>query len=189
MIVTDLGIVGKMGKNDLLVWVNSLATLAPKANVKVNLISKNNQIMATTKTDAQGIARFANYQLPGDPTEPLIILAEEGNDFSFVHLKSGLIATTDFDVRGRDYLAEGYGLCLFDRDIFRPGDEGNWWRWCAAGRFCRRNSRLLEIRQPDGQIFRELVGNTADRGLEFKLKIPEYAQTGTYQARVFVGGP
>lgn len=191
VIVTDLGIVGKMGKNDLLVWVNSLATLAPKANVKVNLISKNNQIMATTKTDAQGIARFANYQLPGDPTEPLIILAEEGNDFSFVHLKSGLIATTDFDVRGRDYLAEGYeAFAYLDRDIFRPGDEGNLVAVVRGpGAVLPPEFPVkLEIRQPDGQIFRELVGNTADRGAcEFKLKIPEYAQTGTYQARVFVG--
>ena len=71
VIITDLGIVGKMGKNDLLVWVNSLASLAPKANVKVSLISKNNQIMATAKTNAQGIARFSDYQLPGDPAGAL----------------------------------------------------------------------------------------------------------------------
>ena len=191
VIITDLGIVGKMGKNDLLVWVNSLASLAPKANVKVSLISKNNQIMATAKTNAQGIARFSDYQLPGDPAEPLIILAEEGNDFSFVHLKSGQIATTDFDVRGREYLEEGYEAFVYlDRDIFRPGDEGNLVAVVRGpGAVLPPEFPVkLEIRQPDGQIFRELVGNTADRGAcEFKLKIPEYAQTGSYQARIFVG--
>jgi uncharacterized protein YfaS (alpha-2-macroglobulin family) len=191
VIITDLGIVGKMGKNDLLVWVNSLETLAPKAKVKVSLISKNNQIMATAETDAQGIARFTGYQLPGDPAEPLIILAEAGNDFSFVHLKSSQITTTDFDVRGRDYLEEGYeAFAYLDRDIFRPGDEGNLVAVVRGpGAVLPPEFPVkLEVRQPDGQIFRELVGNTADRGAcAFKLEIPDYAQTGNYQAHIIVG--
>ena len=191
VIITDLGIVGKMGKNDLLVWVNSLETLAPKAKVKVSLISENNQIMATAETDAEGIARFSDYQKPGDPTAPLIIMAEAGHDFSFIQLKSSQIATTDFDVRGRDYLEEGYeAFTYLDREIFRPGDKGNLVAVIRGpGAVLPPEFPVkLEIRQPDGQIFRELVGNTADRGAcEFKLEIPDYAQTGGYRARIFVG--
>ena len=70
------------------------------------------------------------------------------------------------------------------------GTKETWWRLCAGpGAVLPPEFPVkLEIRQPDGQIFRELVGNTADRGAcEFKLKIPEYAQTGSYQARIFVG--
>ncbi|HEY8391311.1 MAG TPA: MG2 domain-containing protein, partial [Capillibacterium sp.] len=141
---------------------------------------------------AQGIARFSGYQLPGDPAEPLIILAEEGNDFSFVHLPSSRIATTDFDVRGREYLDKGYeAFAYLDRDIFRPGDEGNLVA-VVRGPGAALPPEFpvkLEIRQPDGQIFRELVGNTGDRGAcAFTLNIPDYAQTGSYQARIFVGG-
>ncbi len=192
VIITDLGIVGKMGNDDLIVWVNSLETLAPKERVKVSLISQNNQILAATETNAQGIARFVDFKkLKGD-FEPLIILAEEGEDFSFVHLKTSLISTTDFDVQGRENLDEGYEAFVYlDRDIFRPGDEGNLVTIIRGPKAILPPEFpvKLELRQPDGQIFRELVSNTYDRGAcEFKLEIPDYAQTGRYRGNVIVGG-
>lgn len=192
VVVTDLGIVGKMGDDDLLVWVNSLETLAPKERVKVSLLSRNNQILATVDTDGRGIARFTGLREIKRSFEPLIILAEEGEDFSFVHLTKNLISTTDFDVQGRVDLNEGYeAFTYLDRDIFRPGDEGNLVA-VIRGPGATMPPEFpvkLEIRQPDGQIFRELVSNTYDRGAcEFKLKFPDYAQTGRYTGSVLVGG-
>lgn len=190
VIITDLGIVGKMGEDELVVWVNSLESLEPKSKAKVSLISRNNQLLAGEETDNQGIARFKNIKQTVAGFESFIILAELGEDFSFVHLRSGRIATTDFDVRGRRHLVEGYEAFLyFDRDIFRPGDKGN-----LVAIVRGPNASMppefpvkLEIRQPDGQIFKELKSNTGDRGAcEFSLNIPDYAQTGKYQARLKV---
>lgn len=192
VVVTDLGIVGKMGEDGLLVWVNSLETLTPKERVKVSLLSRNNQILATAVTDARGVARFTGLKEIKRDFEPLIILAEAEEDFSFVHLRNNLISTTDFEVQGRVNLKEGYeAFTYLDRDIFRPGDEGNLVAVirgpCAA--LPPEFPVKLEIRQPDGQIFRELVGNTYDRGAcEFKLEFPEYAQTGRYTGKILVGG-
>ncbi|HHU51557.1 MAG TPA: hypothetical protein GXZ36_07045 [Firmicutes bacterium] len=192
VVVTDLGIVGKMGEDSLLVWVNSLETLKPKERVRVSLLSRNNQILATAVTDARGVARLTGLKEIKRDFEPLIILAEAEEDFSFVHLRNNLISTTDFEVQGRVNLKEGYeAFTYLDRDIFRPGDEGN-----LVAVIRGPGAALppefpvkLEIRQPDGQIFRELVGNTYDRGAcEFKLEFPEYAQTGRYTGRILVGG-
>jgi hypothetical protein len=192
IIITDLGIVGKMGKNDLMVWVNSLESLTPKEKVKISLISKNNQILAVGETNTQGIARFTGLKKQIEDFEPLIILAEDGDDFSFVQLKEGRISTTDFDVRGRENLNEGYeAFAYLDRDIFRPGDEGNLVTIIRGpgAALPPEFPVKLEIRQPDGQIFRELVSNTYKRGAcEFKLEIPDYAQTGRYRGNVLVGG-
>lgn len=190
VIITDLGIVGKMGEDELMVWVNSLESLEPKSKAKVSLISRNNQILANAETDNQGIARFKNIKQTVTGFESFIILAELGEDFSFVHLNSGQIALTDFDVRGRRHLVEGYEAFLyFDRDIFRPGDKGNLVTIVRGP-----NASLppefpvkLEIRQPDGQVFKELKSSTGNRGAsEFLITIPEYAQTGKYQARLRV---
>ncbi|HOL09301.1 MAG TPA: alpha-2-macroglobulin [Bacillota bacterium] len=190
VIITDLGIVSKMADNELTVWINSLDTLAAKEKTKVTLISRNNQTLAQEYTDSQGIARFKNIKKVTAGFEPFIILAEQGDDFAFVHFPSSRIATTDFDVRGRQHLVDGYEAFLYlDRDIFRPGDQGN------LVAIVRGNNAAippefpvkLEIRQPDGQIFKELLSNTANRGAaEFAIAIPEYAQTGKYQTRLLV---
>jgi alpha-2-macroglobulin len=190
VIVTDLGIVGKLGEDELVVWVNSLESLAPKAKAKVTLISKNNQTLATETTDSQGIARFKNIKKSSAGFESYIILAELDRDFAFVHLGNSKIPTTDFEVRGRKHLEEGYEAFLYlDRDIFRPGDQGN---LVAVVR--GPNASMppefpvkLEIKQPDGLIFKELQSNTRDRGAcEFAISIPDYAQTGKYQVNLYV---
>ncbi len=190
IIITDLGIVAKMGEDELVVWVNSLESLEPKAKAKVSLISRNNQILTSETTDNQGIARFKNIKQTVADFESFIILAELGEDFSFVHLGNGRISTTDFDVRGRRHLVEGYEAFLYsDRDIFRPGDQGN-----LVAIVRGPNASLppefpvkLEIRQPDGRIFKELKSSTGRLGTcEFGFDLPEYAQTGKYQATLKV---
>jgi uncharacterized protein YfaS (alpha-2-macroglobulin family) len=188
VIVTDLGIVGKMGRDELMVWVNSLASMEPKQKVKVSLISRNNQVMATAVTDQQGVARFKDIKKASTKFDPYIILAELEDDFAFVHFEQSLIETTDFDVRGRQHLVDGYEAFLYmDRDIFRPGDQGNLVavvRGPNAG-MPPEFPVKLEIKQPDGQIYKELKSNTTDRGLcEFTIPLPEYAQTGRYQANL-----
>lgn len=190
VIVTDLGIVGKVGEDELTVWVNSLESLEPKVKTKVSLISKNNQTLATELTDSQGIARFKGIKKATAGFEPFIILAELDSDFAFVHFPSSQLSTTDFDVRGRRHLLDGYEAFVYlDRDIFRPGDQAN-----IVALIRGANSVLppdfpvkLEIRQPDGQIFKELKSNTRNTGAcEFSLSLPDYAQTGKYQANLRV---
>jgi uncharacterized protein YfaS (alpha-2-macroglobulin family) len=190
VIITDLGILAKMGGDELTVWVNSLETLEPKSNTKVSLISRNNQTIAVETTDNNGLARFKQLEKIAAGFDPYIILAEKDNDFSFVNLTSSLISTTDFDVRGRTGLESGYEAFLYmDRDVFRPGDKGNLVgvirgpKASMPGEF----PVILEIKQPDGQIFKQLQGNTGTRGVcEFGIEIPDYAQTGKYSAILMV---
>ena len=190
VIITDLGIAAKMGPDELTVWVNSMESLAPKEGVKVSLISKNNQTIASEKTDNNGVARFKQLQKNMADFSPYIILAELDNDFSFVHLPSSLISTTDFDVKGRPSLESGYEAFLYmDRDIFRPGDKGNLVS-IIRGPNAIVPSEFpvkLEIKQPDGQTFKQFQSNTGDHGTcEFGIDIPDYAQTGKYRALLIV---
>ena len=188
--ITDLGMVAKMSGDDLLVWVNSLTDLKPKPRVSVTLFSKNNQTMATATTDNQGVAVFRNLRTIREEFEPFIILAEEGEDFSFIKFNDSRIAMADFDTRGRPTLEKGYETFIYmDRDIFRPGDTANLVTVVRGPQVTvpPEFPVRLEIRQPDGQVFRELLGNTRDQGIcEFSLPIPEYAQTGKYSVRALI---
>ncbi|MCL6590293.1 MAG: alpha-2-macroglobulin family protein [Firmicutes bacterium] len=190
VVVTDLGILAKMGQNELDVWVNSLESLEPKRDTKVSLLSRNNQVIATATTDNKGMARFPELQKRLGDFQPFLILAEQEKDFSFITFNDSLISTTDFDVNGRNSTDSGYEAFLYlDRDIFRPGDHGNLVGVIRGAQVMMPPEFpvKLMIKQPDGQIFKELLGVTGGRGLcEFGFEIPDYAQTGKYSASLLV---
>ncbi|NLG83749.1 MAG: hypothetical protein GX493_03870 [Firmicutes bacterium] len=190
-IITDLGILAKFGADDLVVWVNSLDTLAPYPGVRVSLMSYNNQEVAAGYTDENGLVTFTGIRKSLADSRPYLILAECGEDFSFVfvYLDEARIETTDFPVEGRPHLREGYEAYLYtDRGVFRPGDTAN----IAA---IVRGAEVavppefplrLEIIGPDGMVFREYAGSTGTNGFAaFRLEIPDYAKTGRYSAVLY----
>ncbi len=192
IIITDLGIMAKMSRDELVVWVNSLESLSPKAKAKISLLSRNNQVMETEYTDSNGFAHFKQLSKSSSDFEPFVILAELDNDFSYVHFSGSLIDTTDFDVKGRNSLETGYEAFLYmDREVFRPGDKGNLVAVVRGPNAVMPDEFpvTLEIRQPDSQIFKQLQNSTSNRGAcEFGIDIPDYAQTGKYQAVLIVAG-
>ncbi len=185
-IITDLGILAKMGEDDLVVWVNSLDDLSPKSGVKVSLISYNNQDLVSGTTDSRGMVVFTGLKRQVSDFRSYMIQAEIADDFSFICLKDGLIDKTDFPVDGRPHLTEGYEAFLYtDRGVFRPGEEAN---LVAIVRGPNNSTPAdfpvrMEINGPDGMVFREFSGSTKNAGIsEFKLSIPDYTKTGKYNA-------
>ncbi|MCL6613616.1 MAG: Ig-like domain-containing protein, partial [Firmicutes bacterium] len=74
-IITDLGILAKFGADDLVVWVNSLDTLAPYPGVRVSLVSYNNQEIVSGYTDESGVVTFAGIRKRLAESRPYLILA------------------------------------------------------------------------------------------------------------------
>ena len=52
--MSDLGLAAYSGSDGINVFVNSLATTEPKGQVEVRLIARNNEMLATKRTDAAG---------------------------------------------------------------------------------------------------------------------------------------
>lgn len=183
-IVTDLGILAKMGEDELVVWINSLDNLAPKSGVKVSLISYNNQELVSDTTDSRGMVIFKGLKRQISDFRSYLIQAEHTDDFSYICLKDCQIDKTDFPVDGRPHLTEGYEAFLYtDRGVFRPGEEA---KLVAIVRGPNNSTPpdfpvRMEIVGPDGMIFKEFNGNTKNDGIsEFRLGIPDYAKTGKY---------
>ncbi len=57
-IVSDLGLTAYSGNDGVHVFINSLATTEPTAGADVRLVARNNEILATKKTDAAGHVLF-----------------------------------------------------------------------------------------------------------------------------------
>ncbi len=189
-IITDLGILAKMGENDLVVWVNSLENLAPKSGVKVSLLSYNNQVIVTGETNNQGMVTFNDLRQQLADFRSYVIMAEQGDDVSFICFKDSLIDKTDFNIEGRPQLTDGYEAFLYtDRGVFRPGEKAN-----LAAIVRGANNSIppefpvrLEVIGPDGMVFREYAGNTRSDGvIPFKVDIPDYARTGKYTALLYI---
>lgn len=191
-IVTDLGILAKLGQDDLVVWINSLDDLAPKTGVKVSLISYNNQEIASGVTDNQGMLVLSNLRQQLQDFRSYMIIAEQGDDLSFLRLEDGLVDKTDFPVDGRPPVTDGYEAFLYtDRGVFRPGETANLATIIrgAGSRIPPEFPVLLQIMAPDGSIFREYSASSQDNGIcQFQVNIPDYARTGKYTAFLKAGG-
>jgi alpha-2-macroglobulin len=184
VMITDLGIMVKRSGDELWVWVNSLSSLKPVADAKVELIAQTSHSLLDGETDADGLVRFKTDELP------FIIAASKGNDMSFAQLNRSHISTTDFNVAGAPYPGTGYDAYLYtDRGVYRPGETANLATIVRGENNVTPPSFpvLLQVLDPNQQVFREFRAQTDAAGAaEFSIPFPDYAKTGGYTAKLLV---
>ncbi len=190
VIDTDLGLLAHKGDDELLVWVNSLSSLASLSDVKVTLYSQSNQEIAAGTTGPDGIVKIVNLKKKMEDFEPYLITATAGNDLSFLKFSDCELSTTDFDVAGRPPLTEGYEASLYtDRGVYRPSETVH---LVAVVR--NKNVAIppefpikLEIYSPDDRLFHEFRSKVGPGGAaEFEVHVPVYALTGKYLAKLML---
>ena len=191
LLLTDLGIVAKQGKGEFLVWVSSFATLAPIADAEVQLINSQNQMMASGRTDAEGMWRVNGLAQILEKQQPYMIVVEKDTDFSFLLFNLAAIDTAGFEVGGAELSKGGYTAYLYgERDIYRPGET-------VKGVAVVRDRSLqpppampllLRHRDPEGNERGTMKLDMNDRGTAaFTLPVPSYARTGHHSLELLVG--
>jgi len=186
---TDIGLMAKQGRDEMLVFANSLNTLAPVSGAKITLLSRNNQEIAGAVTDANGAARIPGVGALRETFEPYVIVAEKGDDCAFMRFSDSQLSSADFDVSGASAPeAWRYRSYVFtERGVYRPDDTAH------IGAIVRRSDLAqaqpmpvrLTVYSPDMRRFKVLQqdlndGVTAD----FTVEIPGYAMTGRYRAEL-----
>ncbi len=77
-IVSDLGLSAYSGGDGIHVFVHSLASAAPKPQTEVRLIARNNEVLATRQTDADGHVAFEAGLARGEGgLAPALIIASD----------------------------------------------------------------------------------------------------------------
>ncbi len=190
VMITDLGLMAKKTNEGLWVWVNSLSSLKPIRNAKIEMISRNNQTLLSGITNADGLVKFTAISEKIADFTPFMITAAKGNDLSFIELNQRRLQTSDFNVVGAPYLDNGYEAFIYtDRGVYRPGEVAN-----LVGIVRGKNTTtppsfpvLMQILAPDQRIMREFRAQTDTQGAcEFNVPFPEYAKTGRYIAKLLV---
>lgn len=122
-LATDLGLMAKRAADDLWVQVLRLSDVKPSAGVTLKLVSDNNQVIQTAVTDANGRAWFKGWRNNPYHFEPFLILAEKGDDWSFLRLDRAPLDASRFDVGGTPMQEKGWdGFLTSDRGLYRPGE-------------------------------------------------------------------
>lgn len=154
VVVTDLGLSARATKDGLFVWVNSLASAEPVANVEVTLYAANNRELGRGVTSTNGIISFSAN--PGDD-KPYVIMARLGKDLSYLALPQTAITPPDTQ-SGRAFLSAGYEAFVFtDRGVYRPGEVVHFKALLRDKDVKAPASFPVRFRavRPDGATFRE----------------------------------
>ena len=190
LLITDLGIVAKKSGNEFLVWVSSFSNLGPIAQARVDLISDQQQTIASGRTNADGLWRAGNLDEMLKKHRPYMVTVKRGKDYSFLLLDRHAISTSGFDVAGSLVPETGYQAFLYgERDIYRPGET-------LKGLAILRDRRLrsppsmpvlIRHRDPQGRERSVQKLQTDRHGLtEFTLEIPAYIGTGNHKLELVV---
>ncbi len=181
LLVTDLGAVAKQGEGEFLLWALSHRDLRPIAGARVELVSDQNQTIASGTTDGEGLWRFRDAAAL-EKHRPFVATLAKGDDFSFVYLDRMRIDTTGLDVGGAARAAGGYSAFLYgERDLYRPGETV---RGVALVRDRDLEPApampvLLRLRDSSGRELETRALELDGRGLvAFEWSMPAYALTG-----------
>ena len=106
-------------------FVRSLAGATPVVNANVRLIARNNEVLATAKTDSRGYARFdAGLKSGEGGLAPAVLVAETGDgDYAFLDLSTGAFDLTDRGVKGRNPPGPIDAFAYTDRGVYRAGEQ------------------------------------------------------------------
>lgn len=190
--VSDLGIIAKKSKREMLVFINSIADAVPVADVSVEIISSNNQTLLSGKTDASGVIHFKNIEESLSGFTPKLVIAEKNDDFNYIDLSETNIETSRFDVGGLAEHNENYTAFIYaERNLYRPGERVNISAIIRTDQTKTIESIPVSIKviSPTGKLFDEFKVTLNEQGsFELAFFIPDYAQTGQYRIELFTGG-
>ncbi len=190
VVVTDIGLAVRVSPRDILVWANSIRSLAPVAGGEVRIYSSANQEIASGFTDQDGLAHIS-LEDSGEKAVPFLVTLARGEDISYIALDGAEVPGLE-EPGGRPYLKDGYEAYLTTfRGVCRPGEVSSVTA-IVRGADLKAPSPfpvIFRLLRPDGKEDRretDLLSDDGTASAEFKLA--DYAMTGRYRVDCLVPG-
>jgi alpha-2-macroglobulin len=190
-IVSDLGLSAVSGNDGIHAFVHSLASAEPKWLVEIRLISRNNEVLATKRTDGNGYVQFEAGLTRGEggSAPGMLVASEARGDYAFLNLKAPAFDLSDRGVAGRRAPVGLDAFVYTERGVYRSGETV---QVTALLRDAHSVAALgvpltLLVERPDGVEYRRAV--VADQGLggrSLSVPITTSAPTGTWRVRAYV---
>ncbi len=185
-LLSDIGLTTLSGTDGLTVFARALSDAAPLDGLEVTLVSQSNRPLATVRTDAQGIARFAAGLLRGTGgARPALLTARNGEeDLAFLSLTDPAFDLSDRGVAGRAPSGPIDAFLATDRGAYRAGEVIH---ATALMRDARADALpglpvTAVLTRPDGvEYSRHLSGDGAAGGHVFDLPLAASVPRGTWR--------
>ncbi len=191
--LSDLALSCRLGGDGATVWVTSLASAQPVADVRVRLFSSKLQPLATAVSGADGLARLSTMVLPVGEYPSVVIADTPSGGLAWLSLApGGALHDATADTGGEPW--ERHRLAAFihaERGVWRPGDTVHLRAMVrtADGEIPPPLPLRWRFRRPDWKIWREEVATTLASGdLLLDLALPEELSPGHWQAELTVPG-
>jgi uncharacterized protein YfaS (alpha-2-macroglobulin family) len=189
-IVSDLGVAAFSGNDGIHVFVNSLASTQAAPRAEVRLIARNNEILATRRTDESGHLLFEAGLARGEGglSPAMLTVSGEKTDYAFLSLKSNAFDLTDRGVAGREAPATADAFVYAERGVYRSNETVYLTALLrdGLGNAIGGSPLTLVVERPDGVEFRRAV--LTDRGAGGRsLAVPlnSAVPSGTWRVRAF----
>ncbi|PSR56958.1 hypothetical protein AHMF7605_27420 [Adhaeribacter arboris] len=189
--VSDIGLIAKQGKNDVVVFVNSIREAKVLSGVEIRFISTNNQVVYKGNTDQEGAVHFANIDKQAPDFKVGLITARLGSDFTYLPYSQTQVNTSRFEVGGKRLNDIPYDAFIYgDRDLYRPGDIIHLntvvrtpdWKTVAGLPI------KLKLLLPNGKEYKSVKAKLNQQGAaESSFTLPNTAVTGSYNLEVYSG--
>ncbi|MES5098702.1 alpha-2-macroglobulin family protein [Agrobacterium sp. BA1120] len=184
-LVSDTGITTYAGTDGLNVFVRALSSAKPLDGVALQLLAKNNEVLGTATTDAQGRAVFSAGLMRGTAGQaPAIITARNGDkDYVFLDMTRAGFDLSDRGVTGRAAPGAIDVFSWTERGIYRAGETVH---AAALARDIEGNAvenlpLTFIFSRPDGVEDRRFVADgKALGGYAVDLALQENAMRGTW---------
>ncbi|ASP37879.1 hypothetical protein CHH28_03955 [Bacterioplanes sanyensis] len=184
---SDIALVARRTGQHVYAWALSLNTAKPLAGVQVELVDSWNQSVSSGKTDASGFVRLKN----SDPNNSHVLLANRGDEVSFLDLRSQQESFTGYDVQGVMSSQDASLLQAYiygERGVYRPGDKVHTIAVVRDqdGALPNKAVVVAKLKDPTGTerySERFTVDNTGVVVLDYDM--PVDARTGNWQAELY----
>jgi uncharacterized protein YfaS (alpha-2-macroglobulin family) len=189
-IASDLGLTAFSGNDGVHAFVHSLETTQVKGQVEVRLIARNNEILATKRTNDTGYVQFeaALTRGEGGQSPAMLVASDAKGDYAFLSLKSPAFDLSDRGVAGRTGATGLDAFVYAERGVYRSGETV---QITALLRDPQGVAALgvpltMVVERPDGVEYkRSVVPDQGVGGRALGVPIVASAPTGTWRVRAF----
>lgn len=188
---TDTGLSTYRGIDGLRVYARSYATAEPLAGTPIKLIAKNQEVLQTLTTNAQGYVHFPLPMINGQGGLKPVEVRAMGEDGlgSYLDLTGKQMDLADRPISGAEPLGLFNAYLFTERGVYRPGEDV-----VLSGLV--RNKELMApmtvpltlkvINAQGKEQLSRLMGHLEQGGLQYRFTIPATSRTGQWSAKLYL---
>jgi uncharacterized protein YfaS (alpha-2-macroglobulin family) len=194
IVITDLALTTFSGEESMSATVRSLQSAKPVGGVKLELVARNNEILARGSSDGSGHVKFPGAVMKGEgPMQPRLVMAYgPSGDFAVLDLDRSPVDLSERNVDGRAPAGAADAYVYLDRGVYRPGETvyaTALVRDGAANALTNRAGTMIVYRPNGLEAGRKRFENAKEAGaVRYDFPLPAQASRGEWRVSTELDG-